>query len=108
MEFLMLTLNWTDILKPIVAPLVENYWWALLLMIVGGIVWYMLRFDFTETYRERKRHTAEAIKWIAIPAMFLVGYLFLMEYYWILSFLIAGAVVYILDQLGLIDLNFSR
>jgi hypothetical protein len=38
MEFQMLTLNWTDILKPIIAPLVENYWWALLLMIVVGIV----------------------------------------------------------------------
>jgi hypothetical protein len=104
----MLTINTSDILKAMVAPLVENYWWILLLMIAGGIVWYMLRFDFTETYRERKRHTADAIKWITIPSMFLVGYLFLMEYYWILSFLIAGAVVYILDQVGLIDLNFSR
>lgn len=104
----MLTINTTDILKAMVAPLVENYWWVLLLMIVGGIVWYMLRFDLTNTNRERKRHTAEAVKWIAIPAMFLVGYLFLMEYYWILSFLIAGAVVYILDQIGFIDLNFSR
>lgn len=104
----MLTINTTDILKAMVAPLVENYWWVLLLMIVGGIVWYMLRFDLTNTNRERKRHAAEAIKWIAIPAMFLIGYLFLMEYYWILSFLIAGAVVYILDQIGFIDLNFSR
>lgn len=104
----MLNINITDTLKAMVAPLVENYWWALLLMIVGGIVWYILRFDLTDTYRQRKRHTAEAIKWIAIPAMFLVGYLFLMGYYWILSFLIAGVVVYILDQLGLINLNFSR
>lgn len=104
----MLTINISDILKAMVAPLVENYWWALLLMIVVGIVWYMLRFDLTDTYRQRKRHIAEAIKWITIPAMFLVGYLFLMEYYWILSFLIAGAVVYILNQVGLIDLNFSR
>ena len=104
----MLTINTTEILKAMVAPLVENYWWVLLLMLVGGIVWYMLRFDLTDTYRAQKRHTAEAVKWIAIPAMFLIGYLFLMEYYWILSFLIAGAVVYILDQIGLIDLNFSR
>lgn len=104
----MLTINTTDILKAMVAPLVENYWWILLLMIAGGIVWYILRFDLTDTYRARKRHTAEAVKWIAIPAIFLVGYLFLMEYYWILSFLIAGAVVYILDQIGFIDLNFSR
>ncbi len=104
----MLTINWTDILKPIVAPLVENYWWVLLLMIAGGIVWYMLRFDLTDTYRQRKHHTAEAIKWIAIPTMFIMGYLFLMEYYWILSFLIIGLVIYMLDQFGLIDLNFSR
>ncbi|WP_310440980.1 hypothetical protein [Sulfurimonas sp.] len=104
----MLNINITDTLKAMVTPLVENYWWVLLLMIVGGILWYMFRFDLTHTYRERKRHTTEAIKLIAIPAMFLVGYLFLMEYYWILSFLIAGAVVYILDQIGLIGLNFSR
>jgi hypothetical protein len=104
----MLSINISDILKAMVAPLVENYWWALLLMIAVGIVWYTLSFDFTETYRQRKRHTAEAVKWITIPTMFLVGYLFLMEYYWILLFLIAGAVVYILDQVGLIDLNFSR
>lgn len=104
----MLTINTSDILKAMVAPLVENYWWVLLLMVTGGIVWYLLRFDFTETYRERKRHTAEAVKWIAVPTMFLLGYLFVMEHYWILLFLIIGVVIYILDQIGLIDLNFSR
>lgn len=104
----MLTLNWTDILKPIITPLVENFWWGLLLMIIGGIVWYVYRFDWTETYRERKRHTGEAIKWIAFPSLILIAYLFLNEHYWILSFLIAGVSVYLLDRFGIIDLNLGR
>ncbi len=104
----MLDLNVTDILSMMISPLVENYWWELLLMIIGGIVWYLYRYDFTDTYRQRKYHTAEAVKWIAFPSTILIVYLCIHQHYWILSFMIAGATVYLLDRFGIIDFNISR
>lgn len=103
----MLNLDMTKLLENIIVPLVESYWPAPLLILIGGIYVYSYRYDLTETYRERKNYTDLAINMITIPTMLLTSYLFLTESYWLLSFLIACFVYYSLDYLGLLPAFIS-
>lgn len=97
----------TNLIKNMIIPHVENYWLALLLILIGGIFLYLYRYDLTDTYRERKNYTKIALNMITIPTVLLIGYLFLMEYYLILSFIIACIVYYSLDHLGLLPTFIS-
>jgi uncharacterized membrane protein len=97
----------TNLLKNMIIPPIESYWPALLLILIGGILLYLYRYNLADTYRERKAYTKMALNMIIIPTVFLTSYLFFTESYWILSFLIAGFIYYSLDHLGLLPILIS-
>ena len=105
----MLNLDITSIFKNIFVSLVENSWPVFLIMLVFGILIYLYRYDFSDTYRKckRKKHTEIALKMIIIPIVLLLSYLFFTQSYWILLFLTLGIIYYVLDSLGLIPMFIS-
>lgn len=103
----MLNLDMTSIFKNIFVSLVENSWPVFLLMLIFGILMYLNRYDFSDTYRKRKKHAEIALKMIIIPIVLLLSYLFFTQSYWILLLLTLGIIYYVLDSFGLIPMFIS-